>query len=168
LDANIDANALSITFDYGEGCKPALYVKPTLAGSVTGLSFVTLNAFDLDFTNATFDGIALEGNMAGGFSRVGETTTLAMSVNLRADGGFAVSGSVTIEMDDATGDYAFTDAELNFESADLGPWTATYSNPTVSFAQTGSFAANAGSAVAQSVTGSQDDNPQIVEVDLAD
>ena len=61
LDANIDANALAITFDYGEGCQPAPYAKPTLAGSVTGSSFVTLNAFDLDFANATFDALAMVG-----------------------------------------------------------------------------------------------------------
>ena len=168
LEANIAANALAITLDYGGGCKPGPYSQPTLAGKVGGSSFLTLNAFDLDFADLTFDGIALEGNVAGGHSHAGGITTLAMSVNLRADDGFTVNGSVTIELDGATGDYSYAEAKLTFATDELGTWTATYEGATVAAVQTGSFKAVSGSAVVESASGASDDNPQTIEVILAE
>ena len=168
VEANIAANALAITFDYGEGCKPSPYSEPTLAGKVGGSSYVTLNAFDLDFVDVAFDGVTLEGNAAGGHHQADGITTLAMSVSLRVDGGFTVHGSVTIELDATTGDYSFAEAALTFHTDDLGTWLAEYENATVSFAQTGSFRAMSGSAIAELVPISLDDPTQTIEVSLAD
>jgi len=168
FDASIAANGLAITLDYSNGCNPAQFSDPLLSGKISGSSLVTLDTFDLNFDNLIIDGVTLLGTVAGSTRKSNGITTLSMGVSVRADNAFSVSGSVKVEWNDATGDYSFAEAALTFHTDDLGSWLAEYENAAVSFAQTGTFQAVSGSAIAELVPISLSDPPQSIEVILAD
>ncbi len=134
-----------ITLDYGDGCSPILYPDSTFSGSVTGTLDVDEGMVDLTFEDFTVDGESVSGHVAFSYQSADGVSTLEGEVDLTFDDDETVTGDMTVEIDQTTGEITIVTAELVFT---YGEFTdeVTLTNVHIDYAENGNFLPDAGTA----------------------
>ncbi|MBI4716625.1 MAG: hypothetical protein HY763_02380 [Planctomycetes bacterium] len=146
VDVTLNADALALFLDYGDGCTPAVYPAATVSGSVGGTVYITAAAFDLAFTDLTVDERALSGTVAGGFDTAAVPPTFAVNASLQSGSGASVEGSAIAAVDAPAGTLTLVDATLTLVDATSAVITAVFEDVVSAPQANGNFLPQSGSA----------------------
>jgi len=166
LGTELQANDILLTLDYGTGCGPDAYPQSLFEGIADGIAYIAFNAFDFEFGDFAVDGDALTGSVAGSFSLGAGAASFSVNLDLTIAGGGRVTGTASIEVDDATGAFVITEATLSVTAAEGDVFGVTLEGAMADPASAGSFVPEAGAAAVDLPPGDPQPSDTAIELEF--
>jgi len=144
-----DATTITLTLGYGSGCNPRLYPTSTFSGNIYGMAFIAVNAFEFECEDLLANGDALDGRIAGGFTRSDGGTVFSVNLDLILNDGTGVNGTATVQVHDITGIITVTNATVHVNTTAGMRVAIVFTDLLADAAKNGTFIPESGRATVE-------------------